>query len=223
LKYRSRVEVPEIAEKIKQIFQQKIDEREPPNRVWLTDTVYCGRKKIFAMLGFKQRFTEENLSKIWLGTIIHEALKDMGIASEVPVEYMGVRGRIDVLLATGEPMEVKVAGSMYVPASQYAESHVEQLSRYCLARGVETGVLFYYIPNTAITSLPAYRYRFDLKQIEEVTRERIELLKRAAEEKNPFMLPATWHSDTMDNWECRSCVFQQYCRAGSIGFGGVYV
>ena len=54
----ARYEVPEITEKIKQILLERIEEKEPPTRLWLTDTVYCGRKKLFRMLGFgKQRFS----------------------------------------------------------------------------------------------------------------------------------------------------------------------
>lgn len=209
-----REKTPEIAEKLKETFQKKIDEKEPPDKIWLTDTVYCGRKKIYAMMGWRQRFTEQTLSKLWLGIIVHQALKDMGIAGEVPVEYMNIKGKMDVLLETGEPLEIKVTSSTYVPASEYAETHIEQLSRYCLALKKQHGIILYYIPGINISSLPAYRCEFNLSEVANVTAERINLLEKAAEARDPFILPTTWHSNNMDNWECRKCTFQAACRAG---------
>jgi len=213
----ARYEVPEITEKIKQILLERIEEKEPPTRLWLTDTVYCGRKKLFRMLGFgKQRFSETALNKIWLGLIVEAELEKLGIAGQVPVEYRGIRGKIDVLLDTDEPLEVKTSTSLYVTASDYARTHVEQLSRYCLAKGVSTGILVYYVPGIAITSLPVTRYHFDLDEVKRVTDERIDLLEEAVRQRDPFLLPATWHSRTMDNWECRDCVFYYLCKQGSM-------
>ena len=212
-----RENVPELAEKVKQLMLKRIEEREPPTRLWLTDTVYCGRKKLFAMLGYKRdRMSDEALNRLWLGLLIHAELENLGIAREVKVEYMGIRGKIDCLAETGEPMEIKAVGSIYVASSKYAETHVQQLSRYCLAIGRETGVLFYYVPGVKITSLPAHRYRFDLSKVEEETVERIELLKKAEKLKDPFVLPATWHSNSFDNWECRSCSYINLCKQGSL-------
>ena len=212
----SREPYPEIADKLRQLMLDKIEKREPPKTIWFTDTVYCGRKKIFAMLGGRQRFNNTALNKIWLGIVVGEALKSLGIAGEVPVEYKGMNGRIDVLLETGEPMEVKTASNLYITASEYTETHVQQLSRYCLALGKETGILFYYVPQVSIMSLPAYRYRFDLDKVREETDERLELLKQAAKALDPFMLPITWHSKDMDNWECRQCMYQEVCRRERI-------
>ena len=212
-----RENVPEIAEKVKRLMLKRVEEREPPTRLWLTDTVYCGRKKLFAMLGYGgERFTEQALNRLWLGLLIHAELEKLGIAREVSVEYMGLRGRIDCLAETGEPVEIKTASSIYVTSSKYAETHVQQLSRYCLAMGKETGILFYYVPGVKITSLPAYRYRFDLSEVEEETVERIELLKKAEKLKDPFVLPATWHSDSLDNWECKRCPYVNLCKQGSL-------
>ena len=213
----ARENVPEIANKIKQLMLRRIEEREPPSRIWLTDTVYCGRKKLFAMLGYGgERFTEQALNKLWLGLLIHAELEKLGIAREVKVEYMGIRGRIDCLAETGEPMEIKSAGSIYITSSKYAETHVQQLSRYCLAVNRETGILFYYVPGVKITSMPAYRYRFDLKRVEEETLQRILILRKAEELKDPFIVPATWHSNSFDNWECRKCGYINLCRQGSL-------
>ena len=213
----ARENVPEIADKVKRLMLGRLEEREPPTRIWLTDTVYCGRKKLFAMLGYGgERFTEQALNRLWLGLLIHAELEKLGVAREVKVEYMGLRGKIDCLVETGEPMEIKAVGSLYVASSKYAETHVQQLSRYCLAMGKETGVLFYYVPGVKITSLPAYRYRFDLKRVEEETVERILALRRAEELRDPFALPATWHSDCMDNWECRRCPYVNLCKQGSL-------
>ena len=87
----ARENVPEIANKIKQLMLRRIEEREPPSRIWLTDTVYCGRKKIFAMLGYGgERFTEQALNKLWLGLLIHAELEKLGIAREVKVEYLSL-------------------------------------------------------------------------------------------------------------------------------------
>lgn len=207
-------EVGEIAEKIAEIMERKINDREPPDRIWLTDTVYCGRKKIFEMSGLKRRFSGKAVSRIWLGIIVGEALKELGIAGEVPVEYRGVRGKVDVILETGEPVEVKVATNLYVTASEYSKSHVEQLSRYCLALNKETGILLYYIAGLEVESLPVRRYRFNLDQVKRVTDERIDALSRAVEAKDPFTLPATWHSNSLSNWECRDCSYLAYCRVG---------
>ncbi|RLG89973.1 MAG: hypothetical protein DRO36_06870 [Candidatus Hecatellales archaeon] len=198
-------------------MEKRIDEEEPPKRIWLTDTVYCGRKKIWRMMGYRERFTERQLNAIWLGLIVGEALKSLGIAGEVPVEYRGIRGRIDVILETGEPMETKVVKSLYVSASEYARTHVQQLSRYCLAKESEYGVLFHYVPGLSISNLPAYRYRFDLKAVKRETDERLDLLFKAEDAMDPFILPPTWHSETMDNWECRNCPFQMLCRQGRGG------
>ncbi len=206
--------VPEVVIRLKDIFQKKVDDEEPPDKIWLTDTVYCGRKKLFSMMGMRQRFSEESLSKIWLGILVHEALQSLGIASEVRVEYAGIGGRVDVLLDSNEPLEVKVTSSTKVIHSSYAQSHVEQLSRYALAMNSETGILLYYVPGARISSLPVYRYWFDLDMVRKVTDERIDLLKQAVSERDPFRLPATWHSPDMNNWECRKCGFQRTCIGG---------
>jgi CRISPR/Cas system-associated exonuclease Cas4 (RecB family) len=214
----SRDEYPEIAAKLKEIMVKRLTDREPPTTIWFTDTVYCGRKKIFRMLmGGQEPMTERSLNKVWLGLVFERELEALGLATQVPVKYRGMNGRIDVLLETGEPMEVKTTLNLYVPASNYAETHIEQLSRYCLAVGKETGVIFYYIPGIAIGNLPAYRYRFDLEAVKKVTDERLDLLEQAVKLQNPFILPTTWHSQTMDNWECKECLFQQICRGREHG------
>ena len=204
----------EVAEKLYGIFRKEVETREPPKTVWLSDTVYCGRKKIFAMKGMAQHFTEQAMSKIWLGIVVGKALQELGIASEVEVQYRGIKGRIDVLLETNEPMEIKTATNLYTTASKYSESHVEQLSRYCLATGSETGVLFYYVPGVKMSDMPSYRYRFDLGRVREITDGRIDMLLRAASAEDPFILPATWHSENFNNWECRQCQFLTICRHG---------
>ena len=212
-----RENVPELAEKVKRLMLEKVEERDPPTRIWLTDTVYCGRKKLFAMLGYRrERMTEQALNRLWLGLLIHAELEKLGIAREVRVEYMGIHGKIDCLAETGEPIEIKSARSIYITSSRYAESHIQQLSRYCLATGKETGILFYYVPGVKITSLPAYRYRFDLSKVEEETLQRIMILRKAEELRDPFVIPPTWHSDSFDNWECRKCGYINLCKQGSL-------
>ena len=212
-----REQAPEIAEAVKKMMLRRIEEREPPNRIWLSDTVYCGRKKIYAMLGYGgERMTEQALNRLWLGLMIHAELEKIGVAREVAVEYNGIRGRVDCLADTGEPIEIKTASSIWVTKSRYAETHVQQLSRYCLALGRETGILFYYVPGVKVTSLPAYRYRFNLDAVKRETDERIKLLRMAEEARDPFMLPATWHSSDLDNWECRACPYISLCRHGSL-------
>lgn len=207
-----RTELPEITIKIMEILKKKIETREPPKTIWLTDTVYCPRKKIYAMNGIGQRFNETAINKIWLGIIVGEALKEIGIAGEVAVEYRGIKGKIDIMMDSGEPLEVKTAQNLYIPASEYANTHVEQLSRYCLATNSTTGILLYYIPGIKITSMPVYRYRFNLSEVKKVTDERIDMLLEAVKNNDPFILPTTWHSESMDNWECRQCIYQQVCR-----------
>jgi hypothetical protein len=69
-----------VAEKLYSLFRREIESREPPDRIWLTDTVYCGRKKIFQIMGVGQRFTETQLNRIWLGIIVGKALEEIGIA-----------------------------------------------------------------------------------------------------------------------------------------------
>jgi CRISPR/Cas system-associated exonuclease Cas4 (RecB family) len=212
-----REQAPEIAEAVKKMMLRRVEEREPPNRIWLSDTVYCGRKKIYAMLGYGgERMTEQALNRLWLGLMIHAELEKIGVAREVAVEYNGIRGRVDCLADTGEPIEIKTASSIWVTGSRYAETHVQQLSRYCLALGRETGILFYYVPGVKVTSLPAYRYRFNLEAVKRETDERIRLLRMAEEARDPFMLPATWHSNDFDNWECRACPYISLCRHGSL-------
>jgi len=208
--------LPEVTEKIRELMMKKLEEREPPTRIWLTDTVYCGRKKIFRMLNLgRQTFSEVALSRIWLGLIVEAELEKLGVASQVTVEYRGIRGKIDVLADTGEPIEIKTTTSLYTTASDYATAHIEQLSRYCLATSTGTGILIYYVPGIAVSSLPVRRYHFDLDRVREVTDIRIDLLEEAVKEKDPFLLPPTWHSDSFENWECRSCPFLALCRRGS--------
>jgi CRISPR/Cas system-associated exonuclease Cas4 (RecB family) len=212
-----REQAPEIAEAVKKMMLRRVEEREPPNRIWLSDTVYCGRKKIYAMLGYGgERMTEQALNRLWLGLMIHAELEKIGVAREVAVEYNGIRGRVDCLADTGEPIEIKTASSIWVTESRYVETHVQQLSRYCLALNRETGILFYYVPGVKVTSLPAYRYRFNLEAVKRETDERIRLLRMAEEARDPFMLPATWHSNDFDNWECRACPYISLCRHGSL-------
>jgi CRISPR/Cas system-associated exonuclease Cas4 (RecB family) len=212
-----REQAPEIAEAVKKMMLRRVEEREPPNRIWLSDTVYCGRKKIYAMLGYGgERMTEQALNRLWLGLMIHAELEKIGVAREVAVEYNGIRGRVDCLADTGEPIEIKTASSIWVTGSRYAETHVQQLSRYCLALGRETGILFYYVPGIKVTSLPAYRYRFNMEAVKRETDERIRLLRMAEEARDPFILPATWHSNDFDNWECRACPYISLCRHGSL-------
>jgi CRISPR/Cas system-associated exonuclease Cas4 (RecB family) len=212
-----REQAPEIAEAVKRMMLRRIEEREPPNRIWLSDTVYCGRKKMYAMLGYGgDRMTEQALNRLWLGLMIHAELEKIGVAREVAVEYNGIRGRVDCLADTGEPIEIKTASSIWVTGSRYAETHVQQLSRYCLALNRETGILFYYVPGVKVTSLPAYRYRFNLEAVKRETDERIRLLRMADEARDPFILPATWHSSDFDNWECRACPYISLCRHGSL-------
>lgn len=206
----------DITEKIKSLFEKCIEEREPPNSIWLTDTVYCGRKKIFSMIGIRPRFSEEALTKIWFGIVVGKALEDIGVIKEMKVEYKGIYGRIDTLLETGEPVEIKMVQSMYSAVSDYAQMHVEQLSRYCLALNKSSGVILYYVPNVKISSLPVYRYKFDLEIVKSVTDERIEKLKISVAEKDPFILPTTWHSDDFDNWECRNCTYLEACKNEKI-------
>ncbi|MDW8086235.1 MAG: hypothetical protein RMI45_08395 [Ignisphaera sp.] len=207
-----RYEVPEISIKLKNLFLKEIERREPSDRIWLTDTVYCGRKKLLQMKGFEPRYTEESITRIWLGIVVGSTLESMGIAREVTVEYRGCRGRVDCVMDTGEPMEIKVTTSLYITASEYAETHVHQLSRYCLAMGKPTGILFYYVPNVKLSSLPAYRYEFDLNKVRSVTDARLDVLDKALRHGDPFMVPPTWHSPTMNNWECRKCTYQAICR-----------
>ena len=207
----TREDYLEIAETVKKIMMREIEEREPPDRIWLTDTVYCGRKKIFRMMGYEEWVTEDALNRLWLGRIVGAALEAMGIAREIEVEYRGVKGRIDCIVDTGEPVEIKTIHTLYSTVSSYAESHVEQLSRYCLAVGKPVGIIFYYVPGVKISSLPAYRYRFNLDIVKSIVDERIDLLVKAAKAQEPFILPATWHSATMKNWECRKCMFQAIC------------
>jgi len=215
LKYLSVERDYSVAEKLYSLFRREVEGREPPDRIWFTDTVYCGRKKIFQIMGVGQRFTEAQLNKIWLGIIVGKALEEIGIAREVEVEYRGVRGRIDTLLETGEPVEIKVAQNLFTVASSYSEAHVEQLSRYCLAANVETGVIFYYIPGMPMTRMPSYRYRFSLDDVREEVDRRLDILFKAYRALDPFILPPTWHSDSMNNWECRGCAFQGACRSGA--------
>lgn len=204
-----------VAERLYKLFKEEIERREPPDRIWLSDTVYCGRKKIFRILGVGERFTERQMNKIWLGIVVGKALEEIGIAREVEVEYRGVRGRIDTIMETGEPVEIKVVENMYIPASRYAETHVEQLSRYCLATGMAAGRIFYYIPGIPMTDMPSYRYTFNLESIRRETDERLDMLEKAYKTLDPFTLPPTWHSETMDNWECRQCTYRGACRSGS--------
>ena len=212
-----REPAPELALTVKKLMLARLEERDPPTRLWLSDTVYCGRKKIYAMLGYGgEKITEQALNRIWLGLMIHAELEKIGVAREVSVEYGGLRGRVDCLADTGEPIEIKAVSSAWVAGSKYAETHVQQLSRYCLALGRETGILFYYVPGIKITSMPAYRYRFNLDAVKRETDERIRLLRMAAEAGDPFMLPATWHSSSLDNWECRGCPYISLCRHGSL-------
>ena len=205
----------EISERIFRIISDKVNDKEPPEKIWLTDTVYCGRKKIFSMMGIMKRFSGRILNRIWLGIIIGEALKELGVAGEVSVEYRGIRGKVDIMLESGEPVEVKTTSSFYIPSSEYAKTHVEQLSRYCLALNKKTGILLYYIPNIDIATLPIYRYEFDLDEIKSVTDERIDILEKAAKIKDPFILPTTWHSKDFNNWECKDCQYISYCRMGA--------
>jgi len=216
LKYLSCERDYSVAEKLYQLFRREVEQREPPDRIWLSDTVYCGRKKIFQMMGIGNRFTETQLNRIWLGIIVGKALEEIGIAREVEVEYRGVRGRIDTLLDTGEPVEIKVVQNLYTAASSYSEAHVEQLSRYCLASGKDTGIIFYYVPGLAMTSMPSYRYKFNLEQVAKEVDRRLDLLFKARDALDPFMLPPTWHSDGFDNWECRGCSFQGACRSHAL-------
>lgn len=211
-----REEVLEIKDKIRNLLIEKINEREPPDRIWFTDTVYCGRKKIFQIIGNKAiRFNEAQINKIWFGLIVGAELEKIGLIREMVVEYKGIRGKIDVLY-NGEPVEIKSATKMYVALSEYAEVQVEQLSRYCLAVNKETGILIHYIPHIKISNLPVYRYYFDLDKVKKVFDERIEKLNLALEAGDPFILPATWHSQDLNNWECKECVFLPACSGGKI-------
>jgi CRISPR/Cas system-associated exonuclease Cas4 (RecB family) len=203
----------EITEKVRRIMLDKIYSREPPNRIWLSDTVYCGRKKIFRILGLGEAIPERAISRIWLGIVVGEALQGLGIARELPVEYRGIRGRIDVVTDTGEPIEVKTTINPYTLATNYTTAHTEQLSRYCLATGVETGILFYYLPGAEISEMPATRYRFNLTQVQDETDIRLNMLEKALAEQDPFTLPPTWHSKTFNNWECRQCNYRDLCMA----------
>jgi len=204
-----------IAEKVYYILRKEVESREPPNRIWLTDTVYCGRKKIFRMMGVGERFTEVQLNKIWLGLIVGKALEDIGIAKEVEVEYRGIRGKIDTLNDTGEPVEIKVVQNLFCTTGKYTEAHVEQLSRYCLAVNCNSGILFYYIPGMAITEMPSIKYTFDLEKVRAVTDERIDKLLMAQKIMEPYILPPTWHSDNFNNWECKNCTFLGACKSES--------
>jgi len=216
-----RENVPELTQRVKEFMLRRVEEREPPHSIWFTDTVYCGRKKIFRLLGLgKQHYTEQALNRLWLGLLIHAELEKLGIEREVKVEYKGIRGKIDCLTETGEPVEIKAVSNIYVASSRYAELHVQQLSRYALALGRETGVLFYYVPGVKLTSMPAHRYRFRLDEVRRETDERIELLKKAWKARDPFILPPTWHSNSLDNWECKSCPYRSLCEQGSLSILG---
>lgn len=211
--YESREPYYEFTIEVRRLMVEKYMEREPPKTVWLTDTVYCGRKKIYRIIhNVDIPFNDKALNRLWLGLVFERELEALGLATQVPVEYRGIRGRIDVLLDTGEPVEVKTTSNLYVPASEYAKTHIEQLSRYCLAVGKESGVVFYFVPGVKFVDLPAYRYTFDLEKVREVTDERIDLLMKALKLKDPSVLPATWHSNSLENWECRECPFLKFCR-----------
>lgn len=201
----------QVTEKLYRIMMDKFTNREPPKNIWFTDTVFCGRKKIFRILTGDEYLNTRDLNNIWLGIIVGDALKELGIASEVPVEYRSMHGRIDILLDTGEPLEIKTASNLYIPASEYAKVHVEQLSRYCLALGRESGVIFYYIPRLSLDKLPAYRYRFNLDEVRRETDYRLDIMERAFKTLDPFTIPPTWHSTSPDNWECKKCVFSRVC------------
>jgi len=207
----------DIAEKIRQIMLEKIYSREPPNKIWLTDTVYCGRKKIFRILGLGEAIPERAIARIWLGIVVGEYLRGLGMASEVKVEYRGITGRIDVLTDTNEPVEIKTVNK-YVLASNLHTSHIEQLSRYALAVGKTTGVLFHYIVGEDLTNMPSVRYKFRMDKVMQETDERIEILEKALQAEDPFILPPTWHSQTFNNWECRQCNFRPLCMAGQKAY-----
>lgn len=212
-----REEAPEITRRIKRILMERIEDKEPPNRIWLSDAVYCGRKKIFRIVrGDTEHFDERTLNRLWLGTIVEANLEALGVASNIKVEYRTrsgniVYGKIDVISDTREPIEVKATSSIRTAKSLYAERHIEQLATYCVAVKSDTGILVYYVPDVKITSLPVYRYRFDIEQYKSIIDERIDILYRALDYMEPMIAPPTWHSKTLDNWECKQCRYLQIC------------
>jgi len=189
---------------LKRLFLEKLREHYGQSKegFFVTDFVYCLRKAFWRRVRPKP-FSERQLGYFVDGSRRHEALQVLsGFRSEVSVERLGVRGRMDLLAES--PIEVKTTRASV--KSGVPPHYLRQCAYYCVLTGKDTCTLI-----TQHIIEGCFRFQklvFSAEELLAYERELVEnrrLLEEALAKRDHSGLPSG------EPWQCRSCEYNEEC------------
>jgi len=191
---------------LKRLFLEKLREHYGGHKegFFVTDFVYCLRKAYWRRVRPKA-FSERQLGYFVDGSRRHEALQVLsGFRSEVSVERLGVRGRMDLLAES--PIEVKTTRASV--KSGVPPHYLRQCAYYCVLAGKDTCTLI-----TQHIIEGCFRFQklvFSAEELASYEGELVEsrrLLEEALAKQDHSGLPLG------EPWQCRSCEYNGDCGA----------
>jgi len=189
---------------LKRLFLEKLREHYGGHKegFFVTDFVYCLRKAYWRRVRPKA-FSERQLGYFVDGSRRHEALQFLsGFRSEVSVERLGVRGRMDLLAES--PIEVKTTRASV--KSGVPPHYLRQCAYYCVLVGKSTCTLI-----TQHIIEGCFRFQklvFSAEELASYEGELVEnrrLLEEALANHDHSCLPPG------EPWQCRSCEYNEEC------------
>jgi len=189
---------------LKRLFLEKLREHYGKSKdgFFVTDFVYCLRKAYWRRVRPKA-FSERQLGYFVDGSRRHEALQFLsGFRSEVSVERLGVRGRMDLLAES--PIEVKTTRACV--KSGVPPHYLRQCAYYCVLTGKDTCTLI-----TQHIIEGCFRFQklvFSAEELASYEGELVEnrrLLEEALANHDHSGLPSG------EPWQCRSCEYNGDC------------
>jgi len=189
---------------LKRLFLERLQEHYGGHKegFFVTDFVYCLRKAYWRRVRPKA-FSERQLGYFVDGSRRHEALQVLsGFRSEVSVERLGVRGRMDLLAES--PIEVKTTRANM--RGGVPPHYLRQCAYYCVLTGKCTCTLI-----TQHIIEGCFRFQklvFSAEELASYERELVEsrrLLEEALAKQDHSGLPLG------EPWQCRSCEYNEEC------------
>jgi CRISPR/Cas system-associated exonuclease Cas4 (RecB family) len=189
---------------LKRLFLERLREHYGGHKegFFVTDFVYCLRKVYWRRVRPKA-FSERQLGYFVDGSRRHEALQVLsGFRSEVSVERLGVRGRMDLLAES--PIEVKTTRASV--KSGVPPHYLRQCAYYCVLTGKDTCTLI-----TQHIIEGCFRFQklvFSAEELAAYEGELVEnrrLLEEALAKQDHSGLPSG------EPWQCRSCEYNGDC------------
>ena len=179
--------------------------------VHVSDLVYCLREAYYRKTD-PQPHTETELMFFVDGSRRHIAIQELhGKASEVKVQWGGVKGTIDILEDC--PVEIKTTRAR----AALPEHYFRQLGYYCAMLNMQRGTLLIQRINNLENPWESYRVEWTRRELERLRREireKRELLERALQTGDPKILPKsdlpTYNGEP---WKCRYCRYREKCES----------